>query len=96
MALDTVHNYYERRVFTYIQDNYLDSGLSENQLADMACIALNRIPPRYIRHDIDMSFYLSSQEHHQMHKLIEKAVKKAYKKVRKLDGLDSAENEKTT
>lgn len=88
MALDTVHNYYERRVFNYIQEHYLDSGLTENQLADMACIALNRIPPRYIRHDIDMSFYLSSQEHHQMIKLIEKSVKKAYKKVRKLDGLD--------
>lgn len=89
-TLESVHNYYERRVFSYIQENYFNANeLTENQLADMACIALNRIPPRYIRHDIDMSFYMSGQEHLEIEKLIEKAVKKAYKKVRKLDGVEN-------
>lgn len=88
-VLESVHNYYERKVFNYIQEHYFDAtDLTENQIADMACIALNRIPPRYIRHDIDMSFYMSAQEHLEIEKLIEKAVKKAYKKVRKLDGME--------
>ncbi|AZR82758.1 competence protein ComFB [Thiomicrospira sp. S5] len=87
-ALETVHNYYERPVFNFIQENYRNSGLTDNQLADMACIALNRIAPRYIRHDIDMSFYMSGQEHLEIQARIEKAVKKAFKKVKKLDGIE--------
>lgn len=87
-ALETVHNYYEKRVFDEINDNYLDSGLDEQQLADMACIALNRLAPKYIRFDIDMSFYMSGTEHLEMQEKVRKAVKKAFKKVRKLDGID--------
>lgn len=85
MSLDTVHNFYERKVFDHINENYLASGLTEEQLADLACIALNRIPPRYIRFDIDMSFYMSGQEHLEVDETVAKAVKKAYKKIQKLD-----------
>ncbi|PLA73774.1 competence protein ComFB [Hydrogenovibrio sp. SC-1] len=87
--LETVHNYYERPIFNYIQEHYYDCGLTENQLADMACIALNRIPPRYIRYDIDMSFYMSAAEHLEIEERVKKAVAKAYKKVKKLDGIES-------
>ena len=86
--LESVHNYYERPIFNHIQENYYDSDLTENQLADMACIALNRIPPRYIRYDIDMSFYMSGAEHLEIEDRVKKAVQKAYKKVIKLDGLN--------
>ncbi|MDG4811958.1 late competence development ComFB family protein [Hydrogenovibrio sp. 3SP14C1] len=85
--LQSVHNYYERPVFNHIQEHYLAVGLTENQLADMACIALNRIAPRYIRHDIDMSFYMSAEEYQEIQIRVTKAVKKAYKKVKKLDSL---------
>lgn len=85
--LESVHNYYERPIFNHIQENYYDCGLTDNQLADMACIALNRIPPRYIRYDIDMSFYMSGTEHLEIEDRVKKAVEKAYKKVIKLDGL---------
>ncbi|GKT12626.1 MAG: hypothetical protein ISEC1_P1605 [Thiomicrorhabdus sp.] len=78
MALDTVHNYYERLVFNEIRDLY-GEDFDENQLADMACIALNRIAPRYIRYDIDMSFYMSTDEHIEVQKRVNKAVKRAYK-----------------
>jgi len=81
--LETVHNYYERKVFQEINDKYLDKGLNEGQLADMACIALNRITPKYIRYDIDMSFYMSGQEYYEHEKRVQKAVKKAYKKISK-------------
>lgn len=83
MSMDTVHNYYERLVINEIREHYLDKYLDENQLADMACIALNRLPPRYIRFDIDMSFYMSTHEHIEVETRVKKAVRKAYKKISK-------------
>jgi len=85
MPMDSVHNYFERLVFNEIKEHYGDKFDDQNALADMACIALNRIPPRYIRYDIDMSFYMSVEEHISVEKAVKKAVKKAYKKVRRFE-----------
>ncbi|WP_232744842.1 late competence development ComFB family protein [Thiomicrorhabdus sp. Kp2] len=85
MPMDSVHNYFERLVFNEIRDNYSDKFEDSNALADMACIALNRIPPRYIRYDIDMSFYMSVEEHIEVEQKVKKAVKKAYKKVKRFE-----------
>ncbi|WP_321326434.1 late competence development ComFB family protein [Thiomicrorhabdus sp.] len=82
MPMDSVHNYFERLVFNEIKENYADKFDDSNALADMACIALNRIAPRYIRYDIDMSFYMSVDEHIEVEQKVKKAVKKAYKKVK--------------
>lgn len=90
--LETVHNYYERLVFNEIKDQFSETQLDDNQLADLACIALNHLPPKYIRYDIDMSFYMSGQEHFETHERIKKAVKKAYKKIKKLDNIDDDED----
>lgn len=88
MAFDTVHNYYDRLVFNEINENYQDKALDDQQLEDMACIALNRLSPRYIRFDIDMSFYMSTDEHFEIQKKVAKAVRKAYKKIIKLDSIE--------
>ena len=88
MSFDTVHNYYDRLVFNEIKENYQDKALNEHQLEDMACIALNRLPPRYIRFDIDMSFYMSTDEHFEIQLKVAKAVRKAYKRIIKLDGIE--------
>lgn len=85
MEFDSVHNYYERLVFDEVGEHYRHSELNEEQLADMACIALNQIQPRYIRHDVDMSFFMSSAEYIMAHDMVHKAVKNAYKKIRKYD-----------
>ena len=85
--LESVHNHYERKVFEEVNDNYIDKNLSDTQLADLACIALNRIPPRYIRHDIDMSFYMSSEEYNKIESRVSVAVKMAYKKLKDSDNL---------
>ncbi|CCO46053.1 putative Late competence development protein ComFB [Vibrio nigripulchritudo SOn1] len=48
-----VHNYMETLVGNRLSDpDYADAYDSE-QLADLACIALNQLRPIYIRHDID-------------------------------------------
>ncbi len=79
--IEDVHNHYERKVIDQINNNYLDKGLTETQLADLSCIALNIIPPRYIRHDIDMSFYMTSAEYHKIELNITIALKQAYIKL---------------
>ncbi|BBP46676.1 hypothetical protein THMIRHAS_20490 [Thiosulfatimonas sediminis] len=80
MEMDSVHNYYERLVFDEIKANYRGL-LNDELLADMACIALNRIPPRYIRFDIDMSFFLTTEERIDIENLVRKACRRAYKKI---------------
>lgn len=61
----SVRNHNERAVFEAVHrhaDRY--PGLAHNPelLADVACVALNRLAPRYIRHEVDFVFYLSERE----------------------------------
>lgn len=60
---EQVHNYYERVVFEAVA-NLAGSypSYSADMLADVACVALNRLPARYVRHDVDMMFYLTEPE----------------------------------
>ena len=63
---DDVHNYYEHLVLERIEILGLDKTKDEDYLADLCCLALNQIPPRYIRFEVDMSFYLAQSERQQM------------------------------
>jgi hypothetical protein len=61
----SVRNHNERAVYEAVlrqADRY--PGLAHNPelLADVACVALNRLAPRYIRHEVDFVFYLSERE----------------------------------
>jgi hypothetical protein len=60
---DFLHNYYERLVIQEVHDQSerVQQG-DRDFLADVACVALNRLPPRYIRHDVDMTFFMSPQD----------------------------------
>lgn len=88
MSLDTnIQNYYERAVFDEIllQTN-TKHPISEDlndELVDIACVALNSLPPRYIRHTVDLTFYTSTVEQQEINDKVEKAVKDAIKFVRK-------------
>ena len=48
------------------------------QLADVACVALNRLPPRYIRHEVDLAFYLGDAERVRTEKAVADAVTYAF------------------
>lgn len=63
LNFEQVHNFYERMVFGEIAvraSKYPE--FTPDMFADVACVALNRLPPRYVRHDVDMMFYLTEQE----------------------------------
>jgi hypothetical protein len=62
---DQVHNYFERLIFEDVARKAAEyPDFTMDMLADVACVALNRLPARYVRHDVDMMFYLTEQERH--------------------------------
>ncbi len=71
---DAIHNYYERMVQEEIQRALPDRQHEFDLLADIACVALNHLPPRYIRYQVDMVFYLSPRERMEMEDKVTKAV----------------------
>ncbi len=59
----SVHNHYEGPVFETVQreaSNY--PFITPDILPDVACVALNRLGARYIRHTVDLAFYLTEKE----------------------------------
>lgn len=84
-ARDSVHNYYERAVFDELYDASERARHESNFMADVACVALNHLPPRYVRYDVDMTFFLSPVEIDEMSEKVRKAVKDALDYVSKRD-----------
>ncbi|MEW9797483.1 late competence development ComFB family protein [Alteromonas sp. CYL-A6] len=76
---DDIHNYYEHLVIERISELELDKTKSADYIADLCCLALNQVPPRYIRFEVDMAFYLPQSERKQMEMNVEHAVAKAMK-----------------
>jgi len=76
---DDIHNYYEHLVLERISKLGLDTTKSPDYLADLCCLALNQVPPRYIRYEVDMAFYLPQSERNQMEMNVEHAISKALK-----------------
>lgn len=76
-----ITNYYEPLVVAEIK-RYATEHLTDSHdyelLEDAACMALNRLPARYIRHYIDASFFLSTNERRRMEEQVEHAVKQAF------------------
>ena len=73
---DTIHNHQERAVLDAVIAAAADyQHVNDAEfLADVACVALNRLPPRYIRHDVDYAFYLTERERAQNEAAISEAV----------------------
>jgi competence protein ComFB len=77
--MHSVENWYEKIVFEKIRQVSLNNRemLDSSLWADVACLALNHLPPRYVRHSVDMTFYLSPQEQMEMDQRVDKAIANA-------------------
>lgn len=79
MNFASLYNYYEHLVFDYISrqlmQKYSDRG--EDFFLDVACYSLTRLPSRYIRHEIDMVYYLAPGEQEEMEKRVTQTVDSA-------------------
>lgn len=83
MKFESIHNYYEQLVVDHLMEHLApELGITdEDQLADIACLALNNLPPRYIRHDVDMVFFLTSRDREQIQAMVTRETRKAADKV---------------
>ncbi len=77
--LSEIGNYYERAVLKRLMESTED--LSAAQVADAACIALNRLPAWYIRNAVDAHFYMAETTIVAMERDIDDAIKLAVAKV---------------
>ena len=76
----SIQNFHERAVFEAAETRakrypHLESP---ELLADVACVALNRLPPRYIRHEVDFAFYLTDKERAANARMVAEAVQFAF------------------
>lgn len=96
---EDVENYYRRLVIEYISASLSDSPLAAvpGALEDVACLALNQLPPRYVRYSVDATFYASEPELEEMSRAVADAVGRAVEYVlhhpRGKDGAPAKDNE---
>ncbi len=74
---DDIHNYYEHLMLEKLDSMGLNKTKSEDYLADLSCLILNQLPTRYIRHEVDMAFYLPISERQQMEMNVVRAIASA-------------------
>ena len=79
LNFEQVHNYYERLVFEDVARlSSAHPAFTADMLADVACVALNRLPVRYVRHDVDLMFYLTEAERHAIEQAMEETLRFAF------------------
>jgi hypothetical protein len=77
----SIYNHHEREIFAAVltsAPDYPEIAASSDLLCDVACVALNRLPPRYIRHEVDFSFYLTEHERLEIDNAVVEAVSYAF------------------
>lgn len=74
---DDIHNYYEKLVLQHFNVLKLEEKHDTDFIADLTCVVLNQLTPRYIRHEVDMAFYLPASERFEMENNVKVAVSKA-------------------
>jgi len=81
MNFASLYNYYERLVFNCINEQMVGQykDRDEDFFLDVACYSLTRLPSRYIRHEIDMIYYLAPGEQKEMEKRVLDTVEAAAK-----------------
>ena len=79
MDFTSIHNFYEHLVIDYLQASVIPNHQDKptDFFLDIACFALTKLPSRYMRHEIDMAFYLESKERANMMIDVKKRVDEA-------------------
>ncbi len=86
MILDNIHNHYENLVYEEVRRRLAaeeGADFSSHALEDVACLALNHLPARYVRHSVDIAFYLTPKERADMDQQVRDAVAAAFDLVMK-------------
>ncbi|MDF1484297.1 late competence development ComFB family protein [Ramlibacter sp. H39-3-26] len=79
---EQIHNHYERLVLEEVARRAAQyPHFTDALLADVACMALNRLPARYVRHDADLMFYLTDEERRDTTAAVDEAVTAGFAQV---------------
>ncbi|GLQ30683.1 late competence development ComFB family protein [Litoribrevibacter albus] len=79
---DQIQNYVETLVEEKIFEK-LGANADEDTMIDIACVALNQLPARYIRYAVDLVFYMQPEERKKLFDDVEKSVTEAIAYVEK-------------
>lgn len=74
-----INNYYERLVIDRLWKlaEQADQPFSQAFQEDVACLALNRLPPCYVRNTIDKGINVSEAQYLEMVAAVDKAIEQA-------------------
>jgi len=88
MQIDGIYNYFELLVNDEIirRLKTQNARYSQDDIQDIACLALNHLPSKYIRHMVDATYFIASDERATMDKLVVAEVKNAFEFLRKHPG----------
>ena len=81
MDFTSVHNTHEKTVCEAVAEaatRYPGVRDDPELLADVACVALNRMPPHYIRHSADLAFFTTEKERQAIKRNIAESVDFAF------------------
>lgn len=90
---DDIYNFYEHIVVERLSIMGLDKTKDTDYIADLSCIVLNQLPPRYIRYQVDMAFYLPQHERIEMEIKVKESIDRA---IEYLDSKDMRREDGTT
>ena len=85
---DDIHNFYEKIVLEEIEKRKLNERYNDDVMADFCCTVLNQLPPRYIRYDVDMAFYLTQTDRLDMQQRVELAINFAIDQIAKMKDIN--------
>jgi hypothetical protein len=77
----SIRNHHEQGVFDRVVEmapEFPGIAGDDELLADVACVALNRLQPRYIRHPVDFAFYQTASEREEACAQVHAAVRYAF------------------
>ena len=79
-----ITNYYEQLVTDHLWQLKEDATepLTQSFLDDVACLALNSLPPCYVRNTIDKSVAITEKDYQEMRSATSNAIEKAILQVR--------------
>lgn len=77
MLFQNVQNYYEKLVLEELTERGFLAGYEQGYVEDIACVALNNLPTQYFRFEVDMGFYMESEDYLLMRKQVIEAVDEA-------------------
>lgn len=81
MDFSSIHNMHEQPIFEAVAaaaPRYPSLHGNADLLADVACVALNQVKARYIRHDVDQAFFTTPKERADNERSIRDAVDQAF------------------